>query len=29
MFLSLEVWELVIDDFLVCLLGMVLFIYVC
>lgn len=28
MFLSLEVWELVIDDFLVCLVGMVLFIYV-
>lgn len=29
MFLSLEVWELVIDDFLVCLLGMILFIYLC
>lgn len=29
MFLSLEVWELVIDDFLLCLLGMILFIYVC
>lgn len=29
MFLSLEVWELVIDDFLVCLVGMVLFIYLC
>lgn len=29
MFLSLEVWELVIDDFLVCLVGMILFIYLC